>query len=139
MTETIQIRENADGKLVADYRFTADRRSSQEVWTHSEASDAALAAEMLRVPKPGKIYMVGKRYRETDDYLPQLLFRLDNGLGWAGNSNPDIHRYHGWRGTTNGWGFRGLGLRRCLYVRHTGIRSRRVMIIFGRDLAKDRK
>lgn len=139
MTQTVQIRENADGKLVANYRFTAARHSSQEVWGDSEASDAYAAAEELPVPKPGKIYMVAEKCHEIDDYLPKLLFRADNGSGWAGNSNPDIHRYHGWRGTTNGWSVRALGLRRCLDVCHRGVRSHQVLIIFGRDLAKDKE
>lgn len=36
----------------------------------------------------------------------------DNGVGISGNMNPDIRRYHGWRGTTNNISTDALGCRR---------------------------
>ena len=138
MKERIAIQMTADVRLVADYRFIADRRSRAAYQT-TDWEEYNVLAEADAVPKPivGQVYMVAEQSHAMCKYPPRLLFIPDNGTGLAGNSNAFIHRYHGWRGTTNDWSVYAHGVRRCLSVRQTGKRSQRVVIVFGRDLKAD--
>jgi len=53
----------------------------------------------------------------------------------GGNMNPNIERYHGWRGTTNDNSLSAYGLRRVIKIRK--LKSGDVAITFGRDLVSD--
>ena len=136
MKYTEQIKHPTDGRLVVDYRWACEGRRPF-VWDDdTEAWLADMGATDIDLPAIGTIYMIG-----TDEYVgpngdesARVCASPDNGEGWCGNSDQSIKRYHGWRGTTNDWAFYGHGVRRCLAVRETGKRSRRTVIVFGRDL-----
>ncbi len=124
--------ETAD-KIVWERRYTVENYHSPD-----EAMEAEYAAERYKLPDVGQIYMVAC----GEDTLPEsiqtrLLFRPDNGRGWAGNSNPAIHRYHGWRGTTNDYAVYSYGLRECLEATLTGLHSKRLRVVFGPDMVPD--
>jgi len=60
----------------------------------------------------------------------------DNGEGIGGNTNHEIKRYHGWRGTTNGTATYAHGLRTVIASRET---RKTITITLGADEASDRK
>lgn len=142
MKTTTIITERKDGTIKCEFRFVCDRASRRMDYDDRDDMDAWQAAEAVRemdVPKIGKIYMVA-----SNDYAgpngrknTSLYWGEDNGEGWGGNSDQNIKRYHGWRGTTCDWCLTGLGVRRCLDVYQSGTRSKRVVVIFGRDIKKD--
>lgn len=53
----------------------------------------------------------------------------------GGNSNPDITRYHGWRGTTNDRSVEAHGVHRVLKMRL--LKNGSVAVTIGRDLHPD--
>jgi len=103
-----------------------------EAW---EADGALIYADEQN-PPVGTMCMIGvsEYVGPNGDRPTGLAASPDNGEGWSGNSDRAIRCYHGWRGTTDDWAFYGHGVRRCLAVRESGNRSRRVVIVFGRDL-----
>lgn len=138
MKKTTIITEQKDGLIKVDYRFTCDRMSRARYADRDfEGFEASACADDVNLPTVGQTYMVGQSEYVGPDRdrvrQPRLCFEPDNGEGWPGNSNPNICRYHGWRGTTDDWSFYGCGVRRCLAVRRTGKRSQRIVIVFGRD------
>lgn len=58
----------------------------------------------------------------------------DNG-GVGGNMNPQIKRYHGWRGTTNGTSRTACGVRAVLKIER--YKNGNVKIALGEDLKAD--
>jgi hypothetical protein len=143
MEKRVTIREQKDGRLVADYRFVCDRKSSSRYSLNDEyeSRDAYYASADVPFPVIGSICIVGvgEYVGPNGSKNPELHYRDDNGQGWAGTSDRSIYLYHGWRGTTCDWEFYGMGVRRCLAIRKTGNRSRRIVIVFGRDLHKGEK
>jgi hypothetical protein len=124
------------------YRFTAEGKSRASR-DDTEAWSADYAATDVELPVVGELYMLGESEyvgpHQDQGYLPGLRFQPDNGRGWGGNSNPNIRRYHGWRGTTNDWAFYGLGVRKCLTATVSGGRSKKVRLVFGRDLKRNQE
>ena len=59
----------------------------------------------------------------------------DVECGLAGNSNHDIRRFHGWRGTTNDNYVSAHGRRRIQRI--CKLRNRRVVVTVGRDMLPD--
>ena len=154
MKVTTKFREEKDGRIKLEWRFTAEgRRPRSERSYDGEADVCDMALSNLLMDTPGncriKEYDDRPKMIATREYVGpnsvgdhpdmDLLLRDDNGEGWPGNSDPSQCRYHGWRGTTNDWAVYAHGLRRVLDVRVTGDRSKRVVVVLGRDLANDNR
>ena len=146
MKVTTKQREEKDGRLKLEWRFTAEgRRPRSESGYDDEAIMCEIAADNLIMRNDthrAKIvatreYVGPNSVGSRPDI--ELLLIDDNGEGWPGNSDPTQCRYHGWRGTTNDWAIYAHGLRRVLDVRVTGDRSKRVVIVLGRDLATEKR
>ena len=69
--------------------------------------------------------------RETTQF--GLIFNADDGIG--GNSNRNITRYHGWRGTTNDTSCYAHGLREITKIRE--LQNGIIAITVGADLRPD--
>ncbi len=137
MQYTVQIKQKTDGRLVIDHRWTCEGRAPRGMWADDQEADCAdMGAVDLEFPTVGEIYMLGvtEYVGPNGDKPARVRADEDNGEGWCGNSDETIKQYHGWRGTTNDWAFYGHGVRRCLAIRETGKRSRRTVVVFGRDL-----
>ena len=136
----------SNGQLVYECKYIADRASRS---MHSPDSDADYIDYLIdyeimmhEFPAVDEVYMVA-----TDTYVgppnnvhpkhDAIIFKPDNGEGWRGNSDPNIKRYHGWRGTTDDWALYGEGVRKCIAAYVTGNRSKTVRFVFGKDLKKD--
>ena len=146
MKVTTKFREEKDGGLKLEWRFTAEgRRPSNRMAYDDEgdmcdmqARDVADRATGWGKPMSAIIRKyVGPPQREARNDM-DLIVLNDNREGVGGNSNPNQKRYHGWRGTTDDWAVYALGLRRVLDVRVTGNRSKRVVVVLGRDIAEGR-
>jgi len=146
MKITTKQREEKDGRLKLEWRFTAEG--------HAPVNDYDIEAELVAekativASKPSYYMELGEAYMvATQEYIGPnrqechnglyLLLGADNGEGWPGNSDPHQCRYHGWRGTTNDWAIYAHGLRRVLDVRVSGKRSKRVVVVLGRDLVAE--
>jgi hypothetical protein len=132
------INKTKNGRLVYESKIRFGRLSANDDYGVYERKSAFLEKDM---PVEGKTYMVATREyvgpnRNIENYIA-LFWAEDNGTGWGGNSDPSICRYHGWRGTTDDWSFYGYGVRKCLSVKITGTDTRRLRIVWGRDLMKD--
>jgi len=161
MKITTKQREEKDGRLKLEWRFSCERPAPRGENPHYdvEADMARTAVDELLTDAHGmprglrgqmgpyiiatREY-VGPNHRESRNDM-ELILRPDNGEGWPGNSDtgpfseaPYAPCYHGWRGTTDDWAIYAQGLRRVLDVRVTGQRSKRVVVVLGRDLAEDR-
>ena len=66
----------------------------------------------------------------NNDIIKYYLRFCQDGLG--GNSNPDIKRYHGWRGTTNDESVYANGLRRIIAIRE--LKNGKIAVTVGKDL-----
>jgi hypothetical protein len=144
MKRRARVYETVNGNLVFEKRFIADRASRAFNSNDDSAYEADFEARMLlsRSPNQNLIYMVAASEYvgppcSVRDHNPSITYRADNGEGFGGNSDPNIRRYHGWRGTTNDWSVYAYGVRRCLRVTITGNRSKTVRFVFGKDLKKD--
>ena len=92
---------------------------------------------------PSILYKIGARVMLVthEDVSPNgegrtvysLISGAEDGIG--GNSNPDITRYHGWRGTTNDSSCYAHGLRKITGIRE--LRDGTVAVTVGRDLLPD--
>ena len=147
MKVTTKFREEKDGRLKLEWRFTAEGRApanDYDMEAETVAEQAAIVSS-----KPAYYMELGGEYIvATQEYIGPnrqechnglyLLLRDDNGEGWPGNSDPNQCRYHGWRGITDNWAIYVHGLRRVLDVRVTGDRSKRVVVVLGRDLAENK-
>ena len=130
-----------DNAFVFEYHFRVENHRDENEWI-----DAKYEAQYIFniAPKIGKIYMVGTQENiymnnlKMNDFEIVLNISEDNKRGFAGNCNPTIYKYHGWRGTTNGWSFYAHGLREFIEVRIVGKESKKVRFVFGRDLAIER-
>lgn len=69
--------------------------------------------------------------RSIDSY--SLVFNRPDGIG--GNTNPNIKRYHGWRGTTNDISCYALGLHEIVKIR--ALKNGQVAVTVGPDLRPD--
>lgn len=58
--------------------------------------------------------------------------RLGSDYRVAGNTNPDVKRLHGWRGTTNGTSCYAYGLREIIKIRQ--LKNGQVAVTVGPDL-----
>mgnify|MGYP007124305884 FL=1 len=139
----------SNGQLVYECKYIADRASrsmhSPDSDDDADYIDYLIDYEIMmhEFPAVDVIYMVAtKSYlglKNSSDIIKQdfILFKADNGEGWGGNSDPNIKRYHGWRGTTDDWSLYGEGVRKCIAAYVTGNRSKTVRFVFGKDLKKD--
>lgn len=139
MKQSAKIIEKTNGQLVYERRLIADRKSqSMNPPDNDDADYVDYLSKEICLPDVGKIYMVGSNEyvgpNSLKDHLCSIYFSDDNGEGFGGNSNGNIKRYHGWRGTTDDWSFSGLGVRKCLSATISGDRSKVVRIVFGKDL-----
>jgi len=84
------------------------------------------------LPSVGDIGMLAVIENENSrsDFV-RVSFLDDNGEGFAGNSNPTVYSYHGWRGTTNGRAVYAKGLREVVSRRET---KNTTVITYGPDL-----
>lgn len=94
---------------------------------------------------PGDDVKVGDEYilvkiveTKQDDYTHWGLLEHD-GHGVPGNSNPDITRYHGWRGTSYGTALYAYGLRKVTAVTTGKDKSgdEWIKITVGKDILPD--
>ena len=133
MKRTAKITDRTDGCLVCEYRYTFE--------SGDHPDEAEYRAQDIALPEVGKTYMMATRENvgpnDPGDGPQKLLFDADNGEGWPGNSDTAQCRYHGWRGTTDDVYVRACGRRVCEAADVTGSRSRKVRIVFGRDLAEE--
>jgi hypothetical protein len=143
MKQKSKIYTRANGQLVYECKYIADRASrSMHPPEYDDADTIGYNIELIVFPAVDVVYMVA-----TDTYVgptnhvhpkhDAIIFKPDNGEGWSGNSDHTIKRYHGWRGTTDGWSLYGEGVRKCIDAYVTGNRSRTVRFVFGKDLKKD--
>ena len=141
MKKSVRVYEKKNGSLVAETRYTADRYYSSDINRDYEAGDARYYADEQDTPVVGEKYMVATReyVGPNGDKNPDIRWEMDNGDGWSGNSDRNIKRYHGWRGTTGDWALYGMGVRECVNVKKSGKRSWLVRIEFGPDLKLDQK
>lgn len=96
--------------------------------------------EKPELPTVGKTYLVfevdyvGPNDR---DKKPTIHWRDDELMiteGFPGNSDRNIRRFHGWRGTTDDHSVDAMGVRKCLSVtRKEFAKSVRYRIVFGTD------
>ena len=146
MRVSTKFRTEKDGRIKLEWRFTAEGSrprsegayDDEAVVCDMQASDVAYSATgwdnpMIAITRE---YVGPNQHDRRNDMILVLL--NDNGAGVGGNSEPAIKRYHGWRGTTNNWATYAHGLRRVLDVHVTGNRSKRVVVVLGRDIAEDR-
>ena len=149
MKITTKMREEKDGRLKVEWRFSCERPAPRgenpryDLEADMAADYAARTAMQAGKRNPDDdAYIIATRERVGPDHriVPRmdLLLREDNGDGWPGNMDPHRCRYHGWRGTTNDCAIYAHGLRRVLDVRVTGKRSKRVVVVLGRDLAENK-
>lgn len=85
--------------------------------------------------KTGEKYVLIERRKEGEDN-GNFDLRKDNG-GIGGNMNPDIKRYHGWRGTSYGTATYAHGLREVIkasepMLDEDGMRYQKITV--GKDL-----
>ena len=154
MKVTTKQREEKDGRLKLEWRFTAEGRRPRFESAYDDEALMCYEAVFNLIMKNDtqrRIDEIDDRAKivATREYVgpnsvgsrpdTELLLIDDNGEGWPGNSDPNQCRYHGWRGTTNDWAVYAHGLRRVLDVRVTGDRSKRVVVVLGRDLATDKR
>jgi hypothetical protein len=103
----------------------------------NEAMDIEMAVEEIVLPKVGVTYKIGiNDYVGPNNYystMSRLCVDENVNEGWVGNSNPAIKNYHGWRGTNCDWAFYGCGVRKCINVKITGNRSKKILVVFGKD------
>ena len=100
------------------------------------------------LPQPGQIYFVWRRQfvgpgdKPSQQPAFELQWSSDDRLishGMAGNVDSSTRRFHGWRGTTNGWSIEALGVRRCYAAAKKQFTYRsRYRIVFGPDLKPSR-
>lgn len=153
MKVTTKQREEKDGRLKLEWRFTAEGRRPRSEGAYDDEAimcDVAVDNLIMRNDTQHRIDDIDDRPKmiATREYVGpnsvgdhpdmDLLLRDDNGEGWPGNSDPNQCRYHGWRGITDNWAIYVHGLRRVLDVRVTGDRSKRVVVVLGRDLAENK-
>lgn len=97
------------------------------------------------LPEEGKKYFVwcisNTMKKGGDDY--HLRFSSDQELinnGMGGNSNHNIKRFHGWRGTTNDIAVHACGVRICeKVIVKDYIKTTHYRVVFGEDLAIDKE
>ena len=128
-----QTYERRDGALVFErsYYLDGDPPDYLQWETEMWVTDHGL-------PVVGQEYQVAVRQyvgpdcgRARDGDRARILWQADCG-GWAGNSNPDICRYTGWRGTTDDWALYGEGVRKCKEARIARrVRMSKIRIVFG--------
>ena len=153
MKVTTKQREDKDGRIKLEWRFTAEGRRPRSEGAYDDEAimcDVAVGNLIMKNDTQRRIDDIDDRPKmiATREYVGpnsvgdhpdmDLLLRDDNGEGWPGNSDPSQCQYHGWRGTTNDWAVYAHGLRRVLDVWVTGDRSKRVVVVLGRDLAEDK-
>ena len=107
-----------------------------------------IEVDAVDLPIVGKKYFVWTgRYvgpnRDHDEYLrwsnddEHNKFLIENGMG--GNSNHEIKRFHGWRGTTDDNSVSAEGVRTCLAAqRREYQKTVHYKIVFGDDEAADK-
>lgn len=91
-------------------------------------------------PVVGKCYFVYGRNNIMTKDKEDLYFTDNKNLlesGMPGNSNSNITRFHGWRGTDNNRSTNAYSVRKCLEVRK--MKNDKVYIRFGSDLRKNEK
>lgn len=130
-----------DGRLVYELSYSVESNHPNEY--SGEVRDAQGMIDVTPKPRVGSFYIpvtvsnTMARDEDTRDHLSWV--RLDNVPdGISGNMNPDIKRFHGWRGTTNDIARYAEGVRKCESVKVTGKYSKKLRIVFGPDLYPDR-
>lgn len=129
----------------------ADGTISQKIIVDKDYYDAEFfECDERELPEVGKTYFVWTRHYigpnrnrdshihirwpDEDDRNQEL---IDQGMG--GNSNHNIKRYHGWRGTTDDNHISAEGVRTCLKaIRKEYLKTVHYLIVFGKDEASDK-
>ena len=126
-----------------DYRIN---NGIVEVFVQNNEFDFETYDEYLENPgewKPSK-YKLGAEVMlvSSEDVSPDALrsgtgkrqfdVRFDRPDGIGGNSNPDIKRYHGWRGTTGDISCHAHGLRKITKIRQ--LKNGDIAVTVGKDL-----
>ena len=133
MKVTTKFREEKDGWLKLEWRFTAEGQRPSNRMAYDDEGDMCdmqargVADRAKGWGKPMIVIIreyVGPPQREARNDMDLILLD-DNREGVGGNSNPD-------------WATHAFGLRRVLDVHVTGSRSKRVVVVLGRDIAEDR-
>ena len=71
--------------------------------------------EMLEYDiKTGKVYAVAEIHNLLNNAKRYSFKNPDEGF--SGNTNKNIKRYHGWRGTTNNWYKEAIGVREIISI-----------------------
>lgn len=135
------VTERKDGRLVYELSYSVECNHPSEHTT--EARDVEEMIDVIPKPRVGNVYIpvtvsnTMSRNENTRDHLAwALLEDVPDGIG--GNSNPDIKRFHGWRGTTNNIARYAEGVRKCESVKVAGKYSKKLRIVFGPDLYPER-
>ena|SRR3989304_8180648 len=128
-----QITIRYDGDIYDAIKGELRYFSSNGEWDYrANCSEYDSAPTGIRV---GAEFVVGSRRSVSPNAIrsgqqPINYFLSAGPIG--GNSDPQITRYHGWRGTTNDVHVEALGLRRVKTVRK--LRNGDFSVTFGQDL-----
>lgn len=92
--------------------------------------------------QPGDVVAVATKsnnYHKTSIILTSDPERVSMGFG--GNMNPEICKFHGWRGTTCDVSFNAYGVRKVESVISRSMANGRwkLRIVLGRDLVRDKE
>jgi len=120
------VTERKDGRLVYELSYSVECNHPSEHTT--EARDVEEMIDVIPKPRVGNVYIPVTVSNTMSD--------VPDGIG--GNSNPDIKRFHGWRGTTNNIARYAEGVRKCESVKVAGKYSKKLRIVFGPDLYPER-
>lgn len=110
----------------------------------AQAYMISLHEDRIQIPEKGKSYMFlineyvgpGNGGNDIDYFITDNEDVIENGVG--GNSNPNIKRFHGWRGTTNDIATYAYGVRKCEYVTIKKYKNTvHTTIKFGKDTTID--
>lgn len=98
----------------------------------TEFSDGAVMFDERDIPTIGQTGILG--ISERPDGSESAWLVADHGEGLPGNTDHNIRRYHGWRGTTNGIATYAHGLRTVEAIRRT---RRTIVVTLGVDQKPD--
>lgn len=136
MLQSIEVRRNRSGNLTVTYRWKSFIGLPDPIGDY-ESICSEIGLSEVSLPSVKNPYMIAM---ESDAHgkVRRVYYAPDNGLGWVGNLDPPVYRYHGWRGSYNDIATTALGLRACLSItprRYKHASSLR--IVFGKDRAKN--
>lgn len=145
-TKTLHLNDGMNSYCVVDdvvYVLDVDPNWKCEKWITNAAGEevwnpACDWPDMTWQPTKYRVGEAGILCSSTNTRTGSKSFRLvfDCLEGIPGNSNPNITRFHGWRGTYNDISNDAHGLREIIKVRE--LKNGTIAVTVGRDIAPER-